>query len=263
MYNNLIVLLAPRDGRHDDLNDWYTWVHIRDVMRLSPVMIAAQRFRRAAEQLLSASSGRYPQPYLAIYENTNPERLTADHAPQLTPEMPISDAVDTNSICEAYYDTLVSRTKTPGQFPKSDLICERIEAGAGGPEFENWYVEKRFAALMQVPGVVSGFAGKECPHQMLYVLPRPGFTCVYRTTDLTASLKAWPKFDPPMTVGADAFSIDCYTPLIERVTAIQVREPDPVSAETAKRKRAELGDKVMGEAPSHLRDWDKSFNATP
>jgi hypothetical protein len=65
-----------------------------------------------------------------------------------------------------------------------------------------------------------------------------------------------------MPVSADAFSVDCYTPLIDRVTAIQVREPDQVSAETAKRKRAELGDKVMKQAPAHLGDWDKSFKAS-
>jgi hypothetical protein len=259
MYANLIVVLGAKPGRDDDLNDWYTWVHIRDVMRLSPVMIATQRFRRAPQQIQGGSSGRYAQPYMAIYENTDPERLTADHAPQMTPEMPISNAIDTDSISEAYYDTLISRTKTPGKYAEGDMICERIEAGAGGPEFENWYVEKRFPELMNVPGIVSGFVGKECPHQMLYVLPRPGFTCVYRTTDLAASIKAWPKFAPPVAVKADQYTVDCYTPLIGRVTAIQVREPDAVSAETAKRKRAALGDNVMTQPPPGLGDWDKSF----
>jgi hypothetical protein len=259
MYNHLIVLTAPHPGRDDEFNDWYSWVHIRDVMRLSPVMIATQRFRRSAQQFPGGSSGKYLQSYLAIYENTNPVRLTADHKPQLTPEMPISNSIDTNSICEAYYDTLACRNKAPGEFPKTDVIVERIEAGAGGAAFGDWYVETRFPKLMRLPGVVSGFVGKESPHQMLYELPRPGFTCVYRTTDIAASLKAWTKCEPPpVAFNPGEFSVDCYTPLIERLTAVQVREPDPASAETAKQKRAALGDRVMTQAPSHL-DWEKTL----
>jgi hypothetical protein len=258
MYNHLIVLTAAREGRDGEFNDWYTWVHIRDVMRLSAVMIATQRFRRSAQQLPGGSSGKYLHPYLAIYENTNPERLTVDHKPQLTPEMPISNSIDTDRICEAYYDTIACRNKAPGMFPKTDVIVERIEAGAGGAAFADWYADTRFPALMDLPGVVSGFVGKESPHQMLYEIPRPGFTCVYRTTDIAASLKAWTKCEPPVPFDAGEFSIDCYTPLIERVTAVQVREPDPASAETAQQKRAALGDKVMTQAPSNF-DWDKTL----
>jgi hypothetical protein len=260
MYNHLIVLTAAREGRDDDFNDWYTWVHIRDVMRLSPVMIATQRFQRSAQQLPGGSSGRYLQPYLAVYENTNPKRLTVDHKPQLTPAMPISNSIDTDRICEAYYDTIACRNKAPGEFPKTDVIVERIEAGAGGTEFADWYADARFPALMRLPGVICGFVGKESPHQMLYEIPRPGFTCVYRTTDIAASLKACTKCEPPVPLKPGEFSVDCYTPLIERVTAVQVREPDPVSAETAKHKRAALGDKVMTLAPSNF-DWDKTLES--
>jgi hypothetical protein len=247
MYNHLIVLTAPLEGRDDEFNDWYTWVHIRDVMRLSPVVIATQRLRRSAQQVPGGPSGRYSQPYLAIYENTDPERLTTDHKPQLTAEMPISNAIDTRRICEAYYDTLACRNKAPGQFPTTDVIAERFEADADVGALADWYIESRFPALMQLPGMVSGFVGRESSHQMLYELPRPRFTCVYRTTDLAASLDAWEKCAPPTTFKPGAYSLDCYTPLIERVTALQVREADPVSADTARRKRAALGDRVMTE----------------
>jgi hypothetical protein len=254
MYNHLIVLTAPLEGRDNEFNDWYTWVHIRDVMRLSPVMIATQRFHRSAQQVPGGPSGRYSQPYLAIYENTNPERLTADHKPQLTPEMPISNAIDTQRISEAYYDTLACRNKAPGQFPTTDVIAERVEAGADAAAFADWYIETRFPALMRLPGMVSGFVGRESSHQMLYELPRPRFTCVYHTTDLAASLNAWRKCEPPTTFKFGEYSVDCYTPLIERVTAVQVREADPVSTDTAKRKRAALGDKVMTQPASFIRE---------
>ena len=58
MYSHLIVLTEPVAGRDDDFNDWYTWVHIRDVMRMSPVVIAVQRFKRSAQQLVGGSSAR-------------------------------------------------------------------------------------------------------------------------------------------------------------------------------------------------------------
>src|SRR5882724_8091499 len=105
MYSHLIVLTEAVAGRDDDFNDWYTWVHIRDVMRMSPVVIAVQRFKRSAQQLAGGSSGRYLQQYFGIYENTDPPRLSADHKWVFTDEMPITTALSENNVCEAYYDT--------------------------------------------------------------------------------------------------------------------------------------------------------------
>ena len=46
---NLIVLTNPVDGREDEYNDWYTNVHLDDVLKV-PGVVAAQRFRRSNHQ---------------------------------------------------------------------------------------------------------------------------------------------------------------------------------------------------------------------
>ena len=52
-------------GREDEYNDWYTNVHLQDLVRI-PGVAAAQRFRFGARQRDTAPP--YPYGYLAIYE---------------------------------------------------------------------------------------------------------------------------------------------------------------------------------------------------
>ena len=61
---NLIVLTNPVDGREDEYNDWYTNVHLDDVLE-SPRRRPAQRFRLTEHQ---RDQGPYPWKYLAVYE---------------------------------------------------------------------------------------------------------------------------------------------------------------------------------------------------
>jgi hypothetical protein len=246
MYNQLVVLSEPVAGREDEFNDWYSFVHIRDVMRLSRVVIAVQRFKKTDLQLTPGGSKRYPQPYLALYENTDPVRMTADHAPCFTADMPISSAYSFNNIGEAYYDTVIARTKTAGDLPKTDLIIERIERSADKTGFADWYVTMRFPALMNLTGVVSGLFGHESTHQMYEVGARPAYTAVYRTTDLAASLNAWRQYATAAHVPwkAGEADVDCYTPIIERVTAQQVADADPATRAFMQAKREAMGDRL-------------------
>jgi hypothetical protein len=241
MYSQLIVLSEAVEGRHEEFNDWYSWVHIRDVMRLSRVVIAVQRFRRA-EHPLAPSSARYPQPYLAIYETSDPKRMTDDHRLVFTDEMPISSAYSFNNICEAYYDTIALKGPTPAHAPRADLIVERVESTTASPAFLDWYLETRFAALCKLDHVVSGLVGKSSAHQMYEAGARPELTAIYRSTDLARSLQAWSRD------GAD-IAIDCYTPVIDRLTATSVLAPDPASQEMARAKREAMGDRVHAGAP--------------
>jgi hypothetical protein len=61
---SLIVLTNPVEGRDGEYNDWYTNIHLDDVLKI-PGVIGAQRFRRSDTQ---RGSGPYPWGYLAIYE---------------------------------------------------------------------------------------------------------------------------------------------------------------------------------------------------
>jgi hypothetical protein len=250
MYSQLIVFSEAIAGRHEEFNDWYTWVHIRDVLRLSRVVYAVQRFKRAATQVEPGGSAKYPQQYLAIYETSDPERMTRDHQPVFTSEMPISSAYSFSNICEAYYDTIALRGRTPAQLPRSDLIIEQIEATDDGAGFLEWYLDMRLPALARLPYVVSAMLGKASRHQM-FPGPHPPFSALYRTTNLAASVEAWKELGskaPLRREGVD-FSVICFSPLIERLAAVEVLEADSVSQEIARQKREQLGDRVHRGAP--------------
>ncbi len=61
----LLVLSNAADGRDEEFNDWYTNVHLTDVLKVEG-FVAAQRFRFADAQLRSDQAA--PHRYLAVYE---------------------------------------------------------------------------------------------------------------------------------------------------------------------------------------------------
>jgi hypothetical protein len=251
MYSQLTVAADAVKGRDDDFNDWYSWVHIRDVLRLSPVTIAAQRFRRADRQLTPGGSKRYPQAYFALYETTDPVRCTYDHRFGNTPEMPISTSISLDNLCEGYFDLVVARTNVPGERPKADLVVERIELGAGTADPVTMYANTRLPHVMTFPGVVHGTTARKCAHQMIDTMELPGIIAIYWTTDLAATLSGWTPCEKEAgaSLKTDDVSVDCFIPLIDRLTAIQVREPDPKSKATAKQKRDALGTDTIDAPP--------------
>lgn len=89
----LLVLSNPNDGRHDEFNDWYSNIHIRNVMRL-PGSSAVQRLRRVDAPVGEGPGVAADQgfEYLAVYECHDIERLSAGHGPVFTPMMLISDS---------------------------------------------------------------------------------------------------------------------------------------------------------------------------
>ena len=61
----LLVLSNAAGGCDDEFNDWYTNVHLRDVLAVDG-FVAAQRFRLADAQLQPDRPA--PHRYLAVYE---------------------------------------------------------------------------------------------------------------------------------------------------------------------------------------------------
>jgi hypothetical protein len=250
MYSELLVFSQAVVGRDDEYNDWYTWVHIRDVMRLSRVVLAVQRFKRAAVQLEPSGPRRYPQGYFAIYETTDPARMTKDHRPVFSDDMPVSSAYAFEDICEAYYDVVGFRGSSAVCTKQTAVIIEQIESAAHEDEFVNWYLDTRLPALTRLPCVVSGSLGKASAHQM-YDGAHPRFTALYRTTDLAKSVSAWRDYAASASIRDELSnsSVICFTPLLERLTAMQVFEPDALTSDTARRKREAMGDRVHRGAP--------------
>ena len=89
---SLIVMTNPVPGREAEYNDWYTNVHLPDVLRI-PGVVSAQRFSKSEIQ---RDAGPHPWDYLAIYEceTDDPTTIVAElKARSGTAAMPISNSL--------------------------------------------------------------------------------------------------------------------------------------------------------------------------
>ncbi|WP_327753847.1 hypothetical protein VVT58_19150 (plasmid) [Sphingobium sp. SJ10-10] len=245
----LIVMSNPRDGRHDAFNDWYTNVHIRDVMRL-PGSSAVQRLRLTPESIapgLGVMADRQFD-YLAVYECYDIEQVSAGHGAVFSPMMLISDSFDF-VMREAYYRPHVHRQKKGVLLHAGDYVIERI-AGAAGDGLSAWYDRERMPALMALPGVVAGTFCAAADHQMLQPHEDSGFIGLYRTQDRQATLAAWG--NAPPCPGDHVARVACYSPLIPRLTAEEVRNPSAEGRLAEACARLALGKGVYAGFPSEL-----------
>ena len=118
MKNLLLVFSNPLNDRHEDFNDWYTNVHIRDVMRM-PASVAVQRLVLADEQQPGHPVSAYR--YLAMYETDDTAKCTAAHAVAMTPKLPISETFDLTSPCN-YFRLRSFVTADPMAAADGDLV---------------------------------------------------------------------------------------------------------------------------------------------
>ncbi|RJG40838.1 DUF4286 family protein [Mesorhizobium sp. DCY119] len=89
---NLIALTNPLPGQEDEFNDWYTNVHLGDVLKL-PGVKAAQRFALSDVQ---HRPGPFEWKYLAVYEieiDCLSKTLAALKLASGTDAMPLSPAL--------------------------------------------------------------------------------------------------------------------------------------------------------------------------
>ena len=94
MANHVFVVLTnPVEDGDAEFNDWYTNVHLRDVLSV-PGFIAAQRFKLADEQMMEAG----PYRYLALYEiETDDVGATLEALRRASGSMVISGAMETEA----------------------------------------------------------------------------------------------------------------------------------------------------------------------
>lgn len=240
----LIVLSNPRDGRHAEFNDWYSNIHVRDVMRLRGSS-AVQRLRRVDVPGVETDAAF---DYLAVYECHDIEQLSAGHGAVFTPMMLISDSFDF-AMREAYYTPHVHRQVAGAAIHDGDYVLERIGAEAG-PDFIAWYAAVRMPALMALPGVVLGSFASLAAHQMLEPHADSAHIALYRTQDRSATLAGW-HGAPALQDGVTA-RIACFAPLIPRWTAGQVVHPSAEARGAEARARVALGDRVHRGFPPGL-----------
>lgn len=239
-YSHLVALTGHVEGREQDYNDWYTWVHLRDVMRLSLSVVAAQRFR-ASDALAAKGGSQYDFPYLCVYEVIDPEAMTADHAPVFTDEMPISDAYDLTRASEVYFDEIASLSRRPGQHGAASVIVERFGQAPCSADLAAWYVSERLPQIAALPGVVGASVGLPNDHQM-FEQPLSALCAVYWSDSLADTAAAWPALQESAPDGLDRshISLNAFEAVIERLTIADVRNPSQADRETAARIRERI-----------------------
>ncbi len=110
MARHILLVLSNADGgRDDEFNDWYTDVHLRDVLAVDG-FVAAQRFRVADAQLQPDRPA--PHRYLAIYEIEADDPgapLQALLSGVMSGAIPLSDTLDLPSLATFAFTPITDR----------------------------------------------------------------------------------------------------------------------------------------------------------
>jgi len=254
MHDLAVVMTNPLDNRHDEFNDWYSHIHIRDIMR-APASIAVQRFVLSADQL-PAGDGveRSHAQYLAIYETYDIEKLTYAHRHVFTPAMLVSDSIDLSH--EGYYfHPLATRQHEPDGLHSGHVLIEQLAPAVAHPSFVEDYAKQRMAAMLTLPGFKAGMLATAAPHQMVPSMPDRPYVGIYRLGDSRAALTAMVAagLNRPPASARGSIIMSCFEPLFDRLTADEVLHPTAAGMAAEAAARAAIGDRFYD--GSHLQRW--------
>ena len=102
-YITTVHLNAVSEEREEEFNNWYTFVHFRDVLNM-PGHIAAQRFWRSEFQPKEFDT---TYKFYTLYELRSKQQSTKSHQERvMTWKMYISTAMDFQNYKESYWDHL-------------------------------------------------------------------------------------------------------------------------------------------------------------
>ena len=244
----LVVLTKALKGREDDLNDWYSNIHIRDALRFRG-SITAQRFARSADQPMDLPAS-FDWQYLALYDVFDAERFSREHWDNaLTSRMMVTDAIDDSVLEDYHYYPLAFRDNDPESRHKGGIILEQINAAAGQDgAFRDWYGDTYLPQVMHRPGVHLGGLLMFRQHgQMIPTTPSYQYVGIYRVDDQAA----WQEWrDSALlavapSVDHNTLRITHWDRLTEKLTKDDVQHPTSEGLAAEERARLRMGDKVL------------------
>lgn len=210
----LTVLINPVEGREEDFNDWYTYVHIRDVMRFAGSI--------RVQQLVASSTQLEPpsHKYFTIYDTFDPALLSQEHKGAAgTRRMVVANAHDRPNIMSGYYYPVAARTNQPTALTPDNqpLILEQVNVpSADRAAFEEWYAGNRLPALLASPSHVSGMLMRfDRAGQLAEFEPAYSHIAMWRVEDLAGALTSW----------RDLREHGRFANLVRRVSCFDVMEP--------------------------------------
>lgn len=214
MQSLLTVLINPIEGREADFNDWYTNVHIRDVMRF-PGSIRVQQLIASTVQLTPPS-----HKYFTLYDTFDPALLSQAHKDAAgTRRMVVGNAHDKPNVINGYYYGVASATNQPTMLTPDcqPLILEQIDVPENErTRFEEWYISSRLTMLLKAPSHISGtFMRFDPAGQMREFVPAYSHIALWRVQDLAIALSSW----------SDTASSESFAGLTRRVSCFEVMAP--------------------------------------
>jgi len=211
------------EEREEEFNNWYSWVHIRDVMGLEG-SIAVQRF--VLNETQSASSAKLPK-YLAFYEIASREACSKGHADRLnTWRMTVSPAFDFPSHIEGYWDPVYGTSDfaeyadTAGD--RTVLIIRM--ASKGKKSVGEIFSENKLKELGALPGIKSALLFKYSAEQMATTKAGPAekmsHEIVCQLSSADKAVKSWDDFLRKNTLETELeLQAAIYKPVIDRFMA--------------------------------------------
>jgi len=248
----LIVHSNAVEGRRDDFNDWYSEIHIRDIMRM-PGARGVQRFGRGAEPpptLASASDLQFE--FLTLYEVSDPRHIIEAHRKDMfTDRLPIADALNFDSLIDCFYMSAMPGVDGLDAYtpPAGDVLLISLVPTAAPSEFENWYLRECHPHVLSTPGVESGELYRAGTQQSYPTPPEYPYVALYRTSDRQVALQGLDANATRERIAAgpirtSATLIECFGPLIERLASERVVAASPEERDREARARVTLGDRV-------------------
>lgn len=239
MHATLTVLTDALEGRDAEFNDWYTNVHIRDVMRFGG-SIRVHRLVASAVQLETPSHR-----YFTLYDTFDPALLSQEHHDAVgTRRMVVKIDYDKPRIINGYYYPIASRTNDPVCLTPDDqpLILEQIDVPAAlRQQLEDWYATTRLAEFLKQPGHVSGTLMRFDPAgQLAQFTPIYSHIALWRVTNISEAIESWRDVPAGLLEGLKR-RVSCFEPMAPYLTRDQVQtaSEEMLALEENARLRAE------------------------
>lgn len=235
----LTVLTDALEGRDKEFNDWYSNVHIRDVMRFGG-SLRVQRLVASGVQLAPPSHR-----YFTIYDTFDPALLSQEHHDAVgTRRMVVKIDYDKPRMINGYYYPVAARTNDPVMLTPDHqaMILEQIDVPHDRrEEVEDWYAEARIADLIKHPAHVSGMLMRfDQAGQLAVFTPVYSHIAIWRVTDLAMAIDSWRDVPGGPLEGLKR-RVSCFEPMEPYLTRDHVlnASDEELEIEEAARLRAE------------------------
>jgi hypothetical protein len=213
---------ATEPDREEEMNNWYTWVHIRDVMSMENSTVAVQRFEVASIQPTGADLRRK---YLTLYEVADKALCTKKHLEWTgTLKLEISTAFDIRTFAEAYWDPVYGTAEFASY---ADCIGDKTVLTArmdGGEKVESLLPPARLKELAGMAGFKAVYLTRYGKDQMPTSAAKTesvSHMLIAQLTDSSVAAQSWNDFAAAKGLAALQTQPVIFKPIINRFNAAE------------------------------------------